>query len=359
MTFPQVLRLEGAVIYPIGKERPRPSIDWHGGGLYLRNGKRDPFRPYQMAKSKIPVNMQAGELAELGGEYFFAGPMKAHFGHFFSESIGRLWALDRLPFGIPLVFLADWLAEERPGSTASQFFDLMNIRNKILVIDAPTRFEMIWNATDLFRPIAGEGIHTKLRGWLHSRLTPAKGGNATDLYVSRTGLAAHYGRVLGESFIETGLSGRGYRIFRPEEHSISEQIDAYRSARRIVASESSSVHLMSIFAQKSAKVAVIRRRPVRVKSLDAARGSFLTRDYHMVEAIRRYWRHQDNLTGGDYRGLSEINFNTLWGTLENKGFMNDSKSAPIPTQDEIDREYAAVSDGRNIMFDVKPGVRYF
>jgi hypothetical protein len=81
-------------------------------------------------------------------------------------------------------------------------------------------------------------------------LPPPRGGPR--LYVSRTAVPKPPA-LLGESYLERLLAGSGFTIFRPEAHSVLEQIATYRAADVIVLGEGSAAHALELLGRGSVR----------------------------------------------------------------------------------------------------------
>lgn len=343
--FPVTELLRNVYVKPAAPLAKFGHVNWGGGGIYLPNGRPHSWLKPHMFHASFMGPAERSSIKYLAGPVLFAGVLKPHFGHFYAESIGRLWALEKLGDEIPLLYLYRGSDKVMNARANNDFFRALEIRNPIVLVHEPMQLGQLWNAMDLMRPLLGEGIYPRLRSWILSRAPDGASLFGHDLYVSRSGLKDAAGHLLGEEFIENGMQSEGYQIFRPEEHSLSEQIAAYRGARRIVLSESGSLHMMSIFADPRAKVAIIRRRPQMPSAIRSVRKAFATQDIIFIDAIKGFWTPVDNGARESFRGVAEIDFAAMWHRLARSKFIARAIDKPVPSQLDMSNLQAKFTTG--------------
>lgn len=331
---------------------------WKRGGHFLNAGDGETWFGRKGIPKKDTNPVAPVSPVHDPREVLFGGNMQTHFGHFICESISRLWALDRLGPDIPIAYGFDQSYPEDLNGTPRSFFDLVGVYNPIILVQRPMVFAKVWNASCLYHPMLMKPMHPRLRNWILGRLPEPKEVTGPDIYVTRSGLAGRHGRILGESFLEQGLRSVGYDIFRPEEHSLEDQINAYRNARRIILSESSSVHLMSIVVRARAKVAMIMRRASLLRGMDGAKESFLSKNVYLASAFRGVWYQERADDWGSLFGVAELDFAYLWAYLQNRGFIADARSMPVPLAGDLEAERREVAPDRVLYYALEPGFRY-
>ncbi|MBR0679002.1 glycosyltransferase family 61 protein [Roseomonas eburnea] len=206
-----------------------------------------------------PESVPAGvAFEEVRGRYAFAGPCLAHFGHMLGEFVHRLWVLRDDPDLVPLLVATRQQGAGIPGFLA-EWLRLVGARPPLLV-DRPMRLEEVVVGEP--GRVLGTATSAEYGAVLGGMLPPAllaPSGGASRLAIMRGHLQT--GRCVGEAWIESFLATQGYRIFRPEAHSLAEQIAALAAADRIVMSEGSAMHLFDVLPPIRAEVAVLVRRP--------------------------------------------------------------------------------------------------
>jgi len=309
--------------------------NWQRGGVFSAAGLSDPELALEMKDCPpLPLHRRDDAL-ELPGDALFGGMMKAHFGDFLCESIGRLWALQDRAADLPLVYLAASPGEFDRAATAKAFFALFGIANPVAIITDTTLVSRLLLASNLYHPITDGPLQPHLRQWLHQRRPPQRSDLGDNLYLSRRGVPPRKGHLLGEAFLERGLRDEGYAIMRPETLPLAEQIDAIAGARRIVLSESSAFHLVPLFARPDAIVALVQRRQAEMPGIRNTFASFTSQQVHSVTALRRIWADRAGGRLDNYRALGEADFGLLWQELARHRLVGSATGKPIPSQDEI------------------------
>lgn len=81
------------------------------------------------------------------------------------------------------------------------------------------------------------------------------------VFVSRAAIHASKSRFAGERYIEQCVEEAGGFVFRPETASIAEQMTVYRSAKRLVFSQGSALHLLQLTGRGLGAVYILESRP--------------------------------------------------------------------------------------------------
>lgn len=231
------------------------------------------------------------------GRWLYGGGLHHHFGHFLTESLGRLWAME------PLRDWADgivWtLASPRPGQAArfaSQTLARPYVQDtlrllgldgkKLLVVIRPTIFEHLAVPSALMLNAsadvaAGHPAFRRFVGRMAGEDGPA---TLPGLYVSRAALVPP-ARFAEEEALEQAFLRAGWQVLRPEDRSVPEQIALYRAARRLVFAEGSALHLYAYVARPEQRVGIILRRlPPKTKFAIQLQDSGVT-EVHVADAI--------------------------------------------------------------------------
>ncbi|WP_158322844.1 glycosyltransferase 61 family protein, partial [Acidisphaera rubrifaciens] len=187
----------------------------------------------------------------LYGDYVYGGPIYAHFGHFLSEMAHRL--LPSLNQGARGTWLfvgvgGDPLLNSVASAPAFfreilAFFDIapgdVQVINQNAVVE---RLHISEQASDFGggpKPGYVEALARHSEAWLKRHgVEPLSIG---DVYVSRR-FMPRGGTFLGEHYIEHLLAEQGVSIISPERYPLLEQMNIYRSARRVVFPEGSACH---------------------------------------------------------------------------------------------------------------------
>lgn len=236
------------------------------GGAFMPEGHCWRYAHSPITMEPVPPT-DTGEPERLQGRWLFGGLFYGHFGHFLCESTARLWALDHLGPIAGIVFYPklQMTHERRHYRHQLPFFATMGLSEDKIQIRVPQKPVII---DQLAIPEPGFGIHKMIEGrpeyrdYMHANLgrdIPADG--PADIYISRSQLPSKRGSVLLETLIETRMQAAGYTVFHPQNHDITEQIAAYKAAKRIVSLDASSLHLAAMLVSPDTKVAIINRGP--------------------------------------------------------------------------------------------------
>ncbi len=260
------------------------------------------------------------------GTWLFGGRFSGHFGHFLSETLSRLWALDHLDRPIEgVLFFSDI---RNPEEKAKAWFGGLQ---DILDLEINYKFcDSFFQVDKLIIPPQGNGISRltvcspEMRHFIKSRLKrdldpmPHR-----RIYISRSGEFGQIGRgILGERLLERYLEAEGYLIFHPEEHSWKDQMRHYMSASHILALDGSAVHLVNYTGREDLSVGVIQRRPGNDARQLAHQGElFGIKNISALSHLGRLW----SLSGIRRAGLSlfsELKLSSLCNELVAGGFIS-------------------------------------
>nr|WP_254899151.1 glycosyltransferase 61 family protein [Thalassococcus arenae] len=304
---------------------------------------------------------------KLPGTWLWGGVLWRHFGHFITESLGRLWALDHVKNPVDGVLFIPKRPNNAEGMTGYQ--------------------------TDLFRHFGLDGaqIHQAARPTQVERLiVPGQGFGLGDiasgtryfrdyvqrrfgqdvapdgperLYISRSKLGPTRGTVVGETRLESYLEREGYEIFHPQAHDITTQIARYKAARQVIATEGSALHLFAMVARPGQNLAVvIRRRSGATGLIEKHVASFTGQTPTMAEAILREWMPENQVRKKFARG--ELDFVQLQQILHAGGFVGMDRPwvsmEPFDAQLELAETLGQREDlGRAVLVEPmqKPAVR--
>ncbi len=210
------------------------------------------------------------------GPCVWAGALMGHFGHFVAEHCQRLLFSRMLIPGARYIFT---LPEGRGlNAVPSYFWDLCDWfevphEQILFVTDRPLlvrELHVLRQGEQLERiNLPFDVIHHKWCGPLPEYLEAlgelqagkqlgfATGGT---VYVSRSQLAPLTVRMPGESYLEAKLQELGVTVIWPEKMRLSEQIETYASAKRIIFAEGSSVHVRQFLGYLPQELCILVRR---------------------------------------------------------------------------------------------------
>ena len=283
---PYVRVAQGVMVPPAPSSQDR-SDAIHHGGVADAAGRFDPVAnhyasiwPWVHSVGTWPEALQnSGD--SLAGTALYGGIAREHFGHFITESLGRIWFALMHPAEKTdaLCFLRSPIGP--PSVEGMQLLDLFAGLPPVRILDAPLRADEVivpLQATASEHAIQCDPMAARLMRRGLAPHIPARGERS--LYVSRSRITPPAGRafsgsILEERFLESLLEAAGYEIFHPQEHDVADQIRTYRSAARILVNEGTALHLVALAARRDASVAIIARRTGLAPLFETYLDSFL------------------------------------------------------------------------------------
>lgn len=293
----------------------------------------------------IPTPALQPPQTRLEGTHLWGGLINnAHFGHFISESLARLWALDILCPPASLVFFTRLPMQPLPP-WARGLLDLLAPGIALTQVRAPLRLGRLVVPEQACLPsgvMRGDPLN---RAFLHRRLCPdadavaAVWGTAPRrLYVSRSGLTGE-AQILGEDRIERRMQAEGYRVIHPETLPIRDQLALYAGAERLVFAEGSALHVYALVCRPQQHVFVIWRRRETYAGFADQIASFGGPTLVGASHVRRVLVPRDApLALARAHGIAD--FPALAAELRAEGFISAPTWPALP-EDEIARVIAA------------------
>mgnify|MGYP005829623403 FL=1 len=314
-----VLRLRNVVVDPSnaalyhhGRHVPEGAL-YRNGSIYRGNA----------AQAPSAVNRTQGR-------HLWGGPLFSHFGHFLTESLSRLWAVR--DSGVQSIVFSP----KDPGrKRQDRLPDHQDLLLKCLHIDLPVR---IVHEPEEFEDllIAGPGFGLgpmaagtpEFREFLRAIAVPSDMTGRKRLYLSRSALPEKAGSILAERHLEQLLERQGFKIYHPQQHSITEQFATFRAARQIIGPDGSAFHLAGFVTDPGQSFTIIKRRsaPDHANIVDqlVAMGAKV----QVVDAIRANWIRPGKRKADD-RSWAELDFADLFARLSALGLL----SAPVDASD--------------------------
>lgn len=270
----------------------------------------------------------------LTGRWLWGGVLWAHFGHFLTESVSRLWALDFSYDGILFVPKRPRLGEAT-RSFHRAFIDQLVPVMPVKVVTEPVQVEK------LVVPGQGFGLGKITTGTpafrkaFHEKFAVGvRPEGAEKIYISRSGLGLDKGGIIGEEHLEDLLRDEGYEIFFPEKHDIPTQLARYKAAKQIVAADGSALHLFALVGRSDQRVAMIKRRKSGANDLLTEHvRSFTGAEPLAIDALRTEWV-RSNRRKSDRLSFGELDHAKVGAALQEAGFTQNSASWKALSQDE-------------------------
>jgi hypothetical protein len=260
------------------------------------------------------------------GTWLFGGRFAPSFGHFLTETLSRLWALDHIDIDIEgVLFFPTINAHAEP---AAQLFGQLSE-----ILDTPIRYKIcdeFFRVDSLVIPQQGIGIgrlmvsSPEMRAYIKKHLKRDFEPTGHDkIYISHSGSFGKNGRsFLGETYLEDLLRDEDYTILHPQDHSWSEQLRHQLSATHVLGPDGSPFHLVNFTGRSDLNVGVIQRRPGHVANQMATQGTlFGIENINTLPHLGGLWASAGSQRAG-LSLLSEVKFSTLCTDLKKRGFIN-------------------------------------
>jgi len=233
----------------------------------------NPIKGGFMRPSRLPVYLRHirrhavedrdfGEITELhphkpapdGQVYVYGGLVQNHFGHMIGEHIHRLWAIKDIEQQTGKRACILFARAEGCSSTPDIFEHLMHVLGIVnwQFIDRPSIIPEIY-IPELAKRI-GSPAHPKLQSWLEdiASRNQLKGESTGKIALTRGHLPLR--PLLGEPLLEAHLRTEGYRLFKPEQHSLKAQLKTLYNAEKIIIADGSAAHLFDLLPPIAAQV---------------------------------------------------------------------------------------------------------
>lgn len=227
------------------------------GGVFDKNGDLVELSKTLAGKNSVRAGRPARYVAErdiavVDKDVVYIGYLLYHFGHFITESLGRLWVyLDEAFKNKTAVYISE---RDTPFIKALELFGLD--RKNVKRITEPTRFRTVTIPESAI--LVEDGVYHAKQNLVLKKIREASPGKNHDkIYLSRTRLREGV-RVYGEKVIERAFADNGFKIVHPERLSMAEQISLMKNCRHLAGVAGSALHL-SVFAGDAIEVTCINR----------------------------------------------------------------------------------------------------
>ncbi|QIK78058.1 glycosyltransferase family 61 protein [Sphingomonas piscis] len=264
MDWPEIIELQDITIGPLVGPSSKGSLTVEASPpspalQHYRYGKAE------SALTILPLN-DAKATTIVEEPVIYGGLMFRHFGHALTESIHRLWpryALKEL-HSAKVAFNLVNNTKIMPYMTEALNFHGFS-KSHVIPITEPIRFRRLFvgqQARTLAGPTTFPGYQSMLDRELSWRLPPPSGSRR--LYISRL-RHQHSGSFYGESFVEKALQKAGFEVVYPEDLSLTQLVEALRSAELAIFAEGSAIHALELCGSAVPDTAIISRRPASMR----------------------------------------------------------------------------------------------
>lgn len=337
LPFSEIACHRNALVVPF-RRRHRDGKTFHAG-VFDADGKvlRDTEIRNLTRNTLATRDVRDAALADaqsLPGSWLFCGGMSIQFGHVITRGLGRIWATDRLPKSVNLLF-SSLLYSESEHAFLNRLLKSLGIENEYAIVHAPTHVETLYTAPDLFSEVC-DGLATpSYAAWVRSKL-PRNGQSrfGRKIYITRNQMSGTVGRHLCEDVLEENLASAGFDIVAPERLSLTEQLEMYREADTVIAADGSALHILPFTFRPDATCIILKRRSEIPALITNHVRSFTHARIVEIDAIKDVaWPRQraDNIS------LVTLDFEKLRVALIAHGVVGANDPWRCPTQEEFEK----------------------
>ncbi|UOM34524.1 glycosyltransferase 61 family protein [Acuticoccus sp. I52.16.1] len=251
---------------PGGKNQPplRGKLGQQTGGAVTRDNEdildAALIRSNQRLVKPPPIELGNASIRRIDGKYIFGGYTTSHFGHYILEACAHLWYAKQRP-DLPVIW------SRLPALLPYQkgILDVLRIDNKFIKARGPTRVDTL----HVPEPgcIIRHKFHEQYADFLGQYQAPARWRRrrGPKVWLSRSALPTKTNTF--SSLIETEkvLRKRGWLIYRPEQHSIADQLELLESASHIAGLIGSAFHNIALIKEVNAEITIFCPRTPQIE----------------------------------------------------------------------------------------------
>lgn len=191
---------------------------------------------------------EVSEYRTIHEKVIYGGILFGFFGHLLTESMARLWYAFEKDYRIVM------LPAPNAGNVNMEIFDLLGIKDRILILQEPTQFDEVIVPDQSLRLHTDYKIEHKIP--YDKILNTVPKMNYDKIYLTRCHLKNTDG--INEVYFEKFFRKRGYVIIAPEEYTLAEQVGIMNAAKDVICTMGTLSHL-GLFCQEGTKFTIIRR----------------------------------------------------------------------------------------------------
>lgn len=348
--------LENAIVVPpgakgTGKWQPSGVLD--SEGQFVTNSIS-----WSATDDRIngePQIPDARDITDLPGTHMFAGISYGHFGHFITESMTRIWALDEVRDKIDgIIFTPKNQMKDnlRPFEVYSDLKDNLGLSGIPITCPAgPIRVEKLYVPKQGFGLGDLTGGSRKFRNYINTHAgVNIEPKGAEKIYISRSMLPPERGGILGEQKLEQYLIAEGYAIFHPQRETKLDQLAQYKAAEMIVSVDCSPLHLLGYVGNSRQRVAILRRRSMAFGELFSRQLSeFKGITSHLVDALVNDWL-PENTNRPSRSSFGEVRLSEIYRMLREAGMITSETPWEDLTLEERNADLHRLEETHKLRF---------
>ena len=268
----------------------------------------------------------------LPGAWLFCGILSAQFGHVITRSLGMLWATEKLPKDVKLLFVSMMYDEAEHGFLRT-LLDTLGIEYDYTILRHPSHIETLYTAPDLFSEVIWCNAPRVYADWIKGRVPKLKKSRfGRKIYITRDRLSGTFGRHLCEDILEDNLSKAGFDIVSPERLTLMEQLSLYRDADVVIAADGSAFHVLLFSIKDSAQVYALQRRTVFPPLIANQLRSFTSASVVPIDVIDDVIWPQER---ADNAALVALDFNKLHEVFLKHGILTKNDAWRCPSDQDF------------------------
>lgn len=230
------------------------------------------------------------EVVELDEDVIFGGLLAEHFGHFFTESLCRLWYVIKNPELKSKILFVTTLKNGAHAKFTNKFLELIGIDlERVIYVGKPMQCRSItipeqaqygWSriSQEFFLPY--QAIKSKIKA----------GKKYKKLYLSRLGFESKkHGNVhcFNEKYFEDFFVARGFKSISMEKLKVEEQISLIMGADEIAANLGTLTH-WAIFCKPGTKFIMLNRTSNYVTEIQTTINKVFNVDWYIVDGSKNF-----------------------------------------------------------------------
>jgi capsular polysaccharide biosynthesis protein len=197
-----------------------------------------------MAEKHMPAHAEIPQrVKRIEQPVLYLGELKRHYGHFLTDGMARLWALDRMPVDAPAFFHLDPV-DAMGVSHVGQVMEALGIpAERMIWPDQATVFsEILCPMPAIQLSVRAYDAFDRPHRWAAQALAGDLDRPSRPVYLSRRGLGEGHREIFGEEELEARLEAEGYLVVQPEKLTLTQQIALFDQDKPVVGPVGSALH---------------------------------------------------------------------------------------------------------------------
>lgn len=251
-----------AVVFPL-KRFPGDNLLFGRGGVNDSSGN---YIESSAIKDRVEGSYPIEETALIDETVVYCGYLVNHWGHFLIEAVNRLWFyLENDQPEYRYAFIVDDGEDRIIQGNYKEFFDLLGIQDRIILVNRATRFRNViipdisFNYLKFYSRQYQQIFEKVIQGaLLHTECTDA---NPKRVFLSRSAFPKAGNTEFGLDLLDNFFQKNGYEIIYPEQYSLTKLILMLNEAE-LVATESGSMSHNMLFCSYEQEFIIVERQTI-------------------------------------------------------------------------------------------------